>query len=376
MSPERVPFLDMRRRIQSIRAGLETEVGRVFERGRFVLGESGAEIERAFAKYSGVGHGVAVGSGTDALRLALEALGVGAGHEVVTAANTCAPTIAAILGAGATPVLVDVDPATFTMDLERAEAALSPRTKCIMPVHLYGQCADLSQLADLAARRGLLLVEDCAQAHGAEHRARRAGSWGQAGCFSFYPTKNLGALGDAGMVVTDDPALAERIRLLRNYGYSEPNDSILKGHNRRLDEVQAAVLLAGLPRLEEWNDRRRALAHAYTAGLGEGAVTPPTEVPGSRHVYHLYVVKSARRDALRSALGRAGIGTMIHYPVPVHRQSGYAPLCRVGPGGVERTERLAGEILSLPLYPELRDDEAREVIAAVAAAERSGPGAP
>jgi dTDP-4-amino-4,6-dideoxygalactose transaminase len=360
-----VPFLDLRRRIESIRPRLEAEVGRVFARGRFILGGAGAELEREFAKYCGVGHAVAVASGTDALWLALEALGIGSSDEVVTVSNTCAPTIAAIVKAGAVPVLVEVDPATLTMDPGRAEAALSPRTKCLLPVHLYGQCADLSALRDLAERRGLFLVEDCAQAHGAEYEGRRAGSVGHAGCFSFYPTKNLGALGDGGMVVTHDGALAQRLRLLRNYGYGEPSRSVLKGYNSRLDEVQAAVLLAGLDRLDEWNERRRAIASRYTAAFRSGPVTPPTESASARHVYHLYVVRSGERERLRERLRAQRVETMIHYPVPVHRQEGYAGLVRIGPGGLELTERLAGEVLSLPIYPELTDHEVDRVIDAV-----------
>jgi dTDP-4-amino-4,6-dideoxygalactose transaminase len=360
-----VPFLDLKRRVEALRPRLEAEVGRVFERGRFILGESGAEFERELAKYCGVAHGVGVASGTDALWLALEALGVGPGDEVVTVGNTCAPTIAAVLQAGATPVLVDVDPRTLTMDPARAEAALTPRSKCLLPVHLYGQCADLGAFRDLANRRGLVILEDCAQAHGAEYGGRLAGSMGRVGCFSFYPTKNLWALGDGGMVVTDDPAVAHRLRLLRNYGYDEPNRSVLKGYNSRLDEVQAAVLLAGLSRLDDWNDRRRSIAARYTAAFKGSAITPPAEAAGARHVYHLYVVRSPERDRVREALRQRGIETMIHYPVPVHWQEGYAGLVRLGPGGLGLTERLASEIFSLPLYPELTDREVDSVIEAV-----------
>jgi dTDP-4-amino-4,6-dideoxygalactose transaminase len=368
MSEGGVPFLDLRRRVGACRPSLEAEVARVFDRGRFILGESGLEIERELAKYCGVGHGVAVASGTEALWLALEALGVCPGDEVVTVSNTCAPTIAAVLQAGATPVLVDVDPKTMTMDPAHAEAALTPRSRCLLPVHLYGQCADMEALRDLSERRGLLLLEDCAQAHGAEWGGRRAGSMGDAGSFSFYPTKNLWALGDGGMVVTDDPAVAKRLRLLRNYGYEEPNRSVLRGYNSRLDEVQAAVLLAGLPRLDAWNDRRRSIAARYTAAFKGSLVTPPVEVAGSRHAYHLYVVRSSERERVREMLRVHGIETMVHYPVPVHRQEGYANMVRIGPGGLATTERFASEVLSLPLYPELTDREVSRVVDAVMAA--------
>ena len=366
-----VPFLDLKRRVKAIQPRLEAEVARVFDRGRFILGESGAEIERELAKYCGVAHGVGVASGTDALWLALSALGVGPGDEVVTVSNTCAPTIAAVLQAGATPVLVDVDPRTLTMDPARAEAALTPRSKCLLPVHLYGQCADLGAFRDLTQRRGLVLLEDCAQAHGAEHGGRRSGSMGHAGCFSFYPTKNLWALGDGGMVVTDDPSVAQRLRLLRNYGYGEPNRSVLKGHNSRLDEVQAAVLLAGLSRLDEWNERRRSIAARYSGAFQGSAISPPVEADGARHVYHLNVVRSPKRERVREALHQRGIETMIHYPVPVHRQEGYAGLVRIGPGGLAFTERLASEVFSLPLYPEITDREVDRVIEAVVAASGS-----
>src|SRR5262249_34787702 len=288
--------------VRDFRWWLEAEVGRVFARSHFILGEAGVELELEFAKYCGASHAVAVASGTDALWLALEALGVGAGDEVVTVGNTCAPTIAAILQAGPTPVVVEVDPTTLTMDPARAEAALSARTKCLLPVHLYGHCANLGALRDLAERRGLFLVEDCAQAHGAEYEGRRAGTVGQVGCFSFYPTKNLGALGDGGMVVTHDAALAQRLRLLGNSGYAGANPSVLKGHNSRLDEVQAAVLLAGLDRLNEWNERRRTIAARYTAAFRGGPVAPPTEAGWARHVYHLYVVRSRERERVREGL--------------------------------------------------------------------------
>lgn len=365
-----VPFLDLRRRIESLRPALEAETRRVVERGRFILGEAVGELEREFARYCGARHGVGVGSGTDALWLALEALAVGPGDEVVTVGNTCVPTVAAIVKAGATPVLVDVDPGTLTMDPGRVEAALSPRTRCILPVHLYGQCADMDPLLALAARRGLFVVEDCAQAHGAEYKGRRAGSLGHAGCFSFYPTKNLAGLGDGGMVVTGDASLAERVRLLRNYGYAEPNRSVAKGYNSRLDELQAAVILAALGRLDEWNERRRSIAAAYASGLAGSDVVPPREAPYARHVYHLYVIRSGDRDGLRDRLRARGVDTMIHYPVPIHRQPGFAALCRVAAGGLGRTERIASEIVSLPLYPELRDDEVKAVVEAVTAASR------
>lgn len=362
-----VPFLDLRRRIASIQPSLETQLGRVLERGRFILGDAGKELEQAFARYCGVRYGVGVASGTDALWLTLEAIGVGPGDEVITVSNTCAPTVAAIVKSGATPVLVDVDPNTLTIDPELVEASLSLRTRCILPVHLYGQCADMDPLRELAARRSVFLVEDCAQAHGAEYRGKRAGSLGHAGCFSFYPTKNLGGLGDGGMVVTDDVALAQRLRSLRNYGYNEPNCAVTKGYNSRLDEVQAAIILAGLDRLDEWNERRRRLASSYSAALCDTSLVLPKEAAYAKHVYHLYVVRAQEREYLREGLKGSGIETMVHYPIPVHQQEGYAKLCRIGPGGLARTECIASEIISLPLYPELLEEEVEAVIAGMAA---------
>jgi dTDP-4-amino-4,6-dideoxygalactose transaminase len=361
-----VPFLDLRRRIASIRPSLEERVNRVLEAGRFILGEVVAELEQAFPRYCGVRYGIAVASGTDALWLTLEALGVGPGDEVITVSNTCVPTVAAIVKSGATPVLVEVDPETFTMDVELVEASLTSRTRCLLPVHLYGQCADLAPLRALADAHGLFLVEDCAQAHGAEYRGKRAGSLGHAGCFSFYPTKNLGGLGDGGMVVTDQTDLAHKLRLLRQYGYVEPNRSAMKGYNSRLDELQAAAILVGLDELDRWNERRRQIAAAYTATCSSTRVMPPVEAEYARHVYHLYVVKTDARDLLRERLKACGVETMIHYPIPVHQQPGYGKLCRVGRGGLERTERISRQILSLPVFPELRAEEIQTVIETIA----------
>jgi dTDP-4-amino-4,6-dideoxygalactose transaminase len=359
--------MDLRRRVEALRPALIPRIETVLAGGRFIFGAALGELEQAFARYCGVTEGVGVASGTDALWLALEALGVGPGDEVITAGNTCAPTIAAILQTGATPVLVDVALDTMTIVPALVEASMTRRTRCIVPVHLYGQCAPLGELRALCDRRGVSLVEDCAQAHGAARDGRRAGSVGDAGCFSFYPTKNLAALGDAGMIVTGDRQLADRLRLLRNYGYAQPNRSVIPGHNSRLDELQAAILLAGLERLDAWNARRRAIAHTYTEGFAGTAAVGPVEDPRGIHVYHLYVVRAAQRDALREHLTARGIETLIHYPVPVHRQDGYAKRCLVGHGGLPVTERLAAEIVSLPLYPELRDEEAAAVVAAVAA---------
>ena len=362
-----VPFLDLRRRVEYLRRSIETRIDCLFDQGRFILGENVENLEGRFARYCGVRYGVAVGSGTDALWLTLEALGIGRGDEVITVSNTCVPTVAAIVMSGATPVLVDVDPTTFTIEPELVEASMTNRTRCILPVHLYGQCADMGPLQELAARKGIFLVEDCAQAHGAEYHKKRAGSLGHAGCFSFYPTKNLGGLGDGGIVVTDDSGLAQGLRLLRNYGYVEPNCSAVKGYNSRLDELQAAIILAGLESLDRWNERRRTIAAAYGSALSSTEIVPPTEGRYMTHVYHLYVVRSPHRERLRKQLKGLGVETSIHYPKPVHLQEGYAGLCRVGVGGLRRTEQLSSEIVSLPLFPELSDDEVHAVIDGVVA---------
>lgn len=360
-----IPFNDLSRRVEQLRGPLEKRFSRILDGGKFILGESVARLEDEFARYCGVRHGVGVASGTDAIWLALEGLGIGDGDEVLTVANTCAPTISAILKCGATPVLVDVDPETLTMDAGHAERAISRRSRCLLPVHLYGQCADMKPLRSLARRRGLFLVEDCAQAHGASYRGRRAGSLGDAGAFSFYPTKNLGALGDGGMVVTNNSRLADRIRLLRNYGYSRPNQSSIKGYNSRLDELQAGLLLEALPTLESANARRREIARAYSAAFASAVgLKSPVESPNGIPVYHLYVARVAKRDFFRKTLLARGVDTAVHYPVAIHKQKGYARLCRIGQGGLQATEKAAAEIVSLPLYPELGALEIEKVIAA------------
>ena len=359
-----VPFLDLSRGIAEQRAELDAAVGRVLDEARFVLGEPVRAFEEAFAAWCGAEHAVGVASGTDALELALRAVGVRPGDEVVTAANTCVPTVAAIESAGAVPVLADVDPATATLTPETVERVLTPRTRAVVPVHLYGQCADVEGLLPLARERGIAVVEDAAQAHGASVGGRRAGSLGDAAAFSFYPTKNLGALGDGGAVVTPDAAVAERARLLRSYGERERYESVVAGRNSRLDALQAAVLLVRLGRLDAWNERRRAIAAAYDAGLADAGVELPVEAPGRVHAYHLYVVRSPRRDELRAELADAGIETLVHYPRAVHEHPAYAHLA----GSLPVSERLCAEVLSLPLYPQLRDDEVERVVAAVRAA--------
>jgi dTDP-3-amino-3,4,6-trideoxy-alpha-D-glucose transaminase len=344
-----VPFLDLSRSVRALRAELDAAAQRTLEEAQFVLGGAVEEFERAWAEACGRAHAVAVASGTDALALSLRAAGIGPGDEVVTAANTCVPTVAAIEAAGATPVLADVDPVTWTLDPERVAAVIGPQTRAVVPVHLYGRPADTA-LADL----GLTVIEDAAQAHGAP-----LGN-GAAAAFSFYPTKNLGALGDGGALVTDDGALADRARRLRMYGEGERYRSDERGVNSRLDTLQAAFLLAKLPFLEQWTARRRELARRYLDAFDE--VGLPADHPD--HVWHLFVVRVPDRGAFRAALAEQGVQTAVHYPRAVHEHPAYRHLG----GHFPVAEALAREVVSLPLYAELTDEEAETVVSAVAAA--------
>ncbi len=357
-----IPPLDLRAEYEEIRGEIDAAVARVLGSGSFVLGGEGEALEAELAAYCGVRHGVAVASGTDALHLALRAAGIGAGDEVILPAFTFIATAEAVSTLGATPVFCDVDPRTFTLDPKRAEEAITARTRALLPVHLYGLPADLEALGALVARHGLALIEDAAQAIGAERGGRRAGSVGLAGCLSFYPTKNLGAYGDAGMVVTNDGALAARVRQLRNHGSRGRYHHEEVGFNSRLDELQAAVLRVKLRHLDRWTERRRQIAAAYTAGLADTPLTPPAEPAGCRHVYHQYTVRAPERDCLHEALNAAGIRSMIYYPVPLHRQPAYAAL-GYGEGGLPESERAAREVLSLPCYPQLTDEQVARVTA-------------
>jgi dTDP-3-amino-3,4,6-trideoxy-alpha-D-glucose transaminase len=343
---------------------LNVAVQRVLSSGWYILGPELEAFEAAFAAYHGVTHAVGVASGTDAIELTLRAAGIGPGDEVITVSHTAVATVCAIERAGATPVLVDIDPATYTMNPASAEAAITPRTRVLLPVHLYGHPADMAALGDVAARHHLLLIEDCAQAHGARDGERLVGTFGQVAAFSFYPTKNLGALGDGGAVITNDAQIAGRLRRLRNYGQVSRYEHAERGINSRLDEIQAAILRVKLAHLDEHNAARRELAACYGKRLKR--VTLPVERAGAFHVYHLYVIRHSQRDALREALKIHGVGTLIHYPTPVHRQPAYADL-GYGPGSLPITEQIAGEILSLPMYVGLTPADIDTVAQAVAA---------
>ena len=339
----------------------------VFDRGMYIKGDEMARFEAEFAAYVGVACGVGVANGTDALRIALSSCGVGAGDEVVTVSHTAVATVSAIEQAGAVPVFVDIRSEDFVMDVAQVERALTARTKAVVAVHLYGQAVELDPLLALCKQRGIRLIEDCAQAHGAGYRGRRVGSFGDAAAFSFYPTKNLGAIGDGGAVVTNDPAIAQRAKLLREYGWATRYVSDIAGGNSRLDELQAAILRVKLPHLDRDNDARRRIADVYRAGLAGSGLELPTEREGARHVYHLFVVRSPKRDELADALKKHDIQAAIHYPMPVHAQPAYAGRLRAA-APLTVTESVAKSILSLPMYPELTQTEAEQVVGALRSA--------
>jgi dTDP-3-amino-3,4,6-trideoxy-alpha-D-glucose transaminase len=361
-----VPFVDLRAHHDRLRAELDAAVAEVGRRGDFIQGAAVAAFEREFAAFTGVRHAVGVGSGLAAIELALRAYGIGPGDEVITPANTFIATVLAILAVGATPKLVDADAATYTIDPALVAEAITPRTRAIVPVHLYGQVADMDAIAALASRHNLIVVEDAAQAHGARYKGRRAGTFGHAAAFSFYPSKNLGAWGDAGTIVTDDDAVADKLRLLRNYGQRKKYDHSIAGTNSRLDTIQAAVLGVKLPHLDAWNAERRHHAERYRSRLA-GKVSTPAAAPGCEHIYHLYVVELDRRDQVQERLRAAQIETGIHYPVPVHLQEACEPL-GYHAGDFPVTERAARRVLSLPMYPELSDAQIDYVSETLAAA--------
>jgi len=360
-----VPVVDLAAHHADLRGEIRAAIDRVVTHGQFILGPDVEAFEEEFARLAGVRFAVGVSSGLDALRLSLDAAGVGAGDEVLLPANTFIATALAISAVGASPVLVDVDADTFNIDVGQIESRITPRTRAIVPVHLYGQAADMAAIVALANRRGLRIVEDACQAHGARVDGRSCGTLGDLGCFSFYPGKNLGAFGDGGLVVTDDASLAAAVRRLRSYGEARKYDHQMKGLNARLDTLQAAILRVKLPHLEAWNDARRRHARAYTSGLtGLASVATPPVGDERAHVFHLYVIRLARRDELQAFLRARGIQTGIHYPIPIHRQPAYAELADAG-GGLPVTERLAGEVLSLPMFPELTAGQIARVTEAI-----------
>jgi len=343
---------------------IDAAIRRVLDGGRYILGEEVQAFEAEFASYIGVGHAVGVGSGTEALHLALKACDVGAGDEVITVSHTAVATVSAIELTGAVPVFVDIDPETYTLDPSKLEWVIGPRTKAIVAVHLYGQPCDLSAIISIARNYNLWVVEDCAQAHGAMYHGKRAGAWGDISCFSFYPTKNLGALGDGGMVATDNADLMRKARLLREYGWAERYVSHVVGWNSRLDELQAAVLRVKLRHLESDNETRLRLAKLYDSLLSCTDLVLPKRRMNSTHAYHLYVVRSSRRDELQKFLQHHEVMALVHYPVPVHVQPAYQG--RLKADNLLETELAAQQVLSLPMYPELKEAEVHRVASAIA----------
>jgi dTDP-4-amino-4,6-dideoxygalactose transaminase len=358
-----IPWASPLAQYRAHQAPIQSAINRVLDSGTYILGAEVEAFENAFAEYCGGGHAVGVASGTDALILTLKGLGIGPGDEVITVSHTAVATVAAILAVGAAPVLVDIDEVYLTLDPAALDRAVTSRSKAVVAVHLYGQAADLDPIQRFAREHKLAVIEDCAQACGGRYRGRRLGSIGDIGCFSFYPTKNLGAIGDGGIVLARDPEIAERVRRLRQYGWDDGRQTWEPGLNSRLDPLQAAILCVKLPHLDQENARRGAIARRYERGLAGLPITVPSERAAAQHVYHLYVIASPQREALIAHLAECQIGCAIHYPVPVHRQHGYAERVTIAPGGLPVTERLCQQILSLPLYPELSDADVDRVIA-------------
>lgn len=352
-TPEVVPFVDLQAQYRALQPEVDAAVSRILAAGNFILGRQVEEFEQQFAEFVGCRYGVGVGNGLDALRVALQALDIGAGDEVIIPANTYIATALAVSGVGARPVLVDCDPHTYNLDTNLLEAALTPRTKAIMPVHLTGQAADMDELTALAQQHNLLIIEDAAQAHGTLYKNHPCGSLGAAAGFSFYPGKNLGAYGDGGLVTTNDAALAEKMRQLRNYGQRVKYEHVVQGLNTRLDTLQAAVLEVKLKHLPAWNAARARNAALYREALaGVGDLAFQAQSPFSTHIYHLFIIETAHRDALAAYLNQNGVQNGIHYPIPVHLQEAYQELgyrC----GDFPQAERLATQMLSLPMFPEL-----------------------
>jgi dTDP-4-amino-4,6-dideoxygalactose transaminase len=363
-----IPFLDLKAQYRSIKDEVDAAIRNVIENTQFILGPEVDAFEHEFAQYSGARFGIGVNTGTSALHLSLLAAGIGEGDEVITVPFTFVATVAAIRYAGARPVFVDIDPRSFTMDVTRIEAAITPRTKAILPVHLYGQPADMNPILEIAARHKLLVIEDACQAHGAEYEGRRAGSIGDMGCFSFYPGKNLGAYGEGGMVVTNNPEYDRTIRMLRDWGQERKYLHRLPGFNYRLEGLQGAVLRVKLRHLEQWTENRRVAARRYAELLTNSGVEIPVEMPYARHVYHVYAVRVADRERLQLRLTANGIQTGIHYPIPVHLQPAHADLGYKA-GDFPQSEAVANEVLSLPMFPELTRTQQEQVASCVAQAQ-------
>ena len=359
-----IPFVDLKAQYAAIKNEVLPAIQGVLESCAFTLGPDVAAFEKEFAAYCQSEHGMGVNTGTSALHLALLAADIGPGDEVITVPFTFVATVSAIAYTGATPVFVDIDPVTFTMDPKQLEAAITPRTRAIIPVHLYGQCADMDPILAIAKSHGLVVIEDACQAHGAEYKGRRAGSMGDMGCFSFYPGKNLGAYGEGGMTVTNNAEYARTIRMLRDWGAEKKYEHVLKGYNYRLEGIQGAVLRVKLRHLEAWTEGRRAAATRYDALLAGSGVPTPKALAHNRHVYHIYAIRTPRRKELMDALNAQGIQTGIHYPIPVHLLPAFSDLGYAA-GRFPHSEAAANEVLSLPMFPELTSSQSEQVCAAL-----------
>ena len=360
----KIPLVDLKAQYNRIKDDINNAIYNVIETTDFIKGKSVTEFENSFAEYCETKYAVGLSSGTDALHLALRASGIQENDEVITVSHTFTATAEAIIYCGATPVFVDIDPLTYLIDPGKIESAITNRTKAIIPVHLYGQPADMDEITKIAKEYNLSVIEDAAQAHGARYKGSRAGSLGDIACFSFYPGKNLGAYGDAGAVVTNNADLADRVRLLSDHGRSDKYEHELIGYCSRLDTIQAAILLAKLPYLDAWNNNRKEIAERYNKLLDECNVLTPFKKPDRDHVYHLYVIKTGKRDGLLSHLKKSGIGAGIHYPIPLHLQKAYQayhPEWRL-----EESEKAAGSILSLPIYPEMQVEYIEKVVSVIA----------
>jgi len=361
---KQIPFGELSRQYSQYKEEISLIVQNVMKKGSFILGENIAMFENEFAAYCGCAFAVGVGSGTEAIHLSLLACGIKYGDEVITVSNTAVPTIAAIRFARALPVFVDIEEPLYNINPELIEEKITEKTKAIVPVHLYGNSCRMDKIIKIARKYNLKVIEDCAQAHGAVYMGKKVGSFGDAGCFSFYPSKNLGAYGDGGMVVTDSKDIYERLKLLRNYGQEDRYSSIIEGYNSRLDEMQAAVLRFKLKKLDEWNQVRRKLAERYAESFKDSGIICPEEISFGSHVYHLYVIRIKNRNDFMSYLSAHGITTLIHYPVPVHLQKAYSML-NYKKGSLPFTEKVCSRILSLPIFPELREDEMDYIINSV-----------
>lgn len=361
---ETIPLVDLRAQYQPLKEEILSAIGDVLDGMELFLGENVQNFEAEFAERCGVQYAIGVGSGTEALHLALLACGIGPGDEVITVSHTFIATVEAIWLTGAVPILVDIDPHTYTIDVDQIEGKITSKTKAIIPVHLYGQPADMDPILAIARRHRLFVVEDACQAHGAEYKGRRTGSLGDVGCFSFYLSKNLGAYGEAGMCVTSELELARRLRMLRNHGSEAKYHHSALGVNARLDEIQAAILRVKLRRLDQWNEARRRNAHLYNELLKGIPVAIPGEAEYARHVYHLYVIRTPRREDLKVFLRDRGIATGIHYPIPIHLQAAWRNV-NYRTESLPVTERYAAEVLSLPMYPELNTEQIEYIAEAI-----------